>query len=82
MTLYNWIFGDASSKYYYKYNLCYSCRLEKKLDEKQPYIYKIKGIGKLHNRFICHSCLEDKFLKAINNSNNNYYHFNFYRMDS
>ena len=69
MTLYKWIFGDDSSRYYYKYNLCYSCRLEKKVDEKQPYIYKIKGIGKLHNRFICNNCLQKKLSKSINKSN-------------
>lgn len=74
MTLYNWIFGDDSSRYYYKYKLCYSCKVEKKVNNKQPYIYKIKGIGKLHNKFICHNCMEDKFLKAINNSNNNCYY--------
>lgn len=61
MGLYTWIFNrDSSYKYYYKYKLCYSCRLEKRVDEKQPYIYKIKGIGKLHNQYICHNCLEKK----------------------
>ncbi len=65
MGLYSWFFKDSSYKYYYKYNLCYSCKLEKKVDEKQPYIYKIKGIGKFHNQFICHNCLQSKI--------NNYY---------
>ena len=68
MSLFSYLFIDSSYKYYYKYKKCYSCKLEKKVYEQQPYIYKIKGIGKLHNQFICHDCLQ---LKIINNYYNN-----------
>ena len=66
MGLYSWFFKDSSCKYYYKYNLCYSCKLEKKVDEQKPYIYKIKGIGKLHNQYICHNCLQSKIHNYYN----------------
>ena len=63
MGLLNWLLGDdsSSSSYYYKYVHCYSCKLDTKVCQKKPYVFKIKGIGKLHNRFICHDCMEDKF---------------------
>lgn len=79
MGILNYIFGesDPSYKYHNKYIKCYSCKLEKKIQQDEPYIYKIKGIGKLHNRFICHDCIQEKILKSNLNKINNTYYYNY-----
>lgn len=64
MSLISWIFRYDFYKYYYKHVQCYSCRLNIKVNQNQPYVYKIKGIGKLHNKFVCHNCLQEKLLKT------------------
>jgi len=43
---------------------CYNCEDTVTTDEIYPYVFKIQGIGKLHNRWICQQCIALKFKKS------------------
>lgn len=40
--------------------ICYSCRQHVYTSNNSPYLFKIIGIGKLHDRHICLPCLKNK----------------------
>tara|TARA_B100000886_G_scaffold221220_2_gene153795 strand:+ start:1693 stop:1857 length:165 start_codon:yes stop_codon:yes gene_type:complete len=44
-----------------KYEVCYFCGED--VNESNPYIYKIIGLGKYDNKYICTDCLLDKLSK-------------------
>ena len=52
------LYSEDASKFLDK--ICYSCQKKIILDETDRdnvYFYKIQGLGKRDNQFICHRCL-------------------------
>ncbi len=44
-----------------KYEICYFCK--NSIDECNPYLFKIVGLGKYDNKYICIDCIIDKLIK-------------------
>ena len=63
--LYDYLMNRQMSKYN---TTCHFCKTYISLDDKDPYYFKIIGIGKYHKSIICTSCLKNKL---FNNNNNN-----------